>query len=826
MQAKAKLPSAMQAGVSDATYRALAKHPQCTRLGRECNHRDANGDLVPCEPLDENGAYRVELDHITPRVDGGTSDIDNLQWLCACENRRKYTSPDPRYSGDLYFDSPINAAKLRPHQLSLGYHLAVSEQHYRDLFVAPEKLMTRFMLLAWLVGAGKTIGMASILFGINHVRKQINGGSCRRVKRVLWLVHQRSLVRSLADELRTELTDHGIVDRAPSVVEVEHAGQWGHIADVIVACPQALWDAENRRLDDQERANILSEFDAIVVDEAHFSVARYIDLSRLAPMAFKFAVTSTPMNAEGEMFHAMDGGQYNDWFALYSAFGYQEGRRLGFYKRLEPFQSGISERLYHAENGGDAVVRQGKDTSSESNTAHENNLARDVALIKKARMIAVGQSQQSNFDHHIMVRVGSISHAKGLLSALQEDMDVCGVWSSHKGPLLGDNKHPWMLAKGNRGRIPKRGCRTVITIDIGQFGINNPYCSMIVWIEPNHSMVELVQRIGRAIRQRSEQSDSAVRLFWNGADGGMGAQVADALDYILNLDVHTDGFVSMSELSHAPSAVQLTPAERYVKPQDRVEVSSRVGGYLAHGMNEPEALASALRDIKRDKEAAGIAVTDTYMARLADYGESLQTDEGRQKALHIPHIHAPIPFVQREEPADDYGVDRLVDEVRSGVLEPALKEDSRESLISRLQEGDDLLLVMMADKMRAIDTENRKLEELTYYHPGVIAGTTKDESKYPFRTLRQQLWDYLGPASVDRKRASGKASTALNIALKQSFGFPFRKDVYQPFRTALADTLMRHAVQRTIVQRARYVALQKFPDEFPGEAKRYERELV
>lgn len=817
MKYQAIIPSSCQAGVEKSVYAALAKNPQCARLGRECSK--------PCDAVDSDGKYHVELDHIVPRSEGGANSLDNLQWLCASENRRKYTKPDPRYSGALYFDSNIDIEKLRPHQQRLAYGKAVGE--YKTLFESPQRVISRFMLLAWQVGAGKTIGMASVLFGINHVRKRLGNGSARRIKRVLWLVHQRSLVQALAKEIREDLTGYGIIDRPPEVREVEHAGHWGYIADVIVACPQALWDSENRSLDDQQRARILSEFDAVIVDEAQFAIDQYIDLCKLAPQAFKFAVTATPMNADGTMFHSIDGGLYRDWFALYSSFEYGEGYESGIYKELLPFDEGCAESVYMDESGGEAVIQVGGMTDSGSDTMEANNACRETALIEKARRIAKGLSDTSNFDHHVMVRTGSIPHAKNIVHGQKPFGDVVGVWSGSKGPMLGDDNHPWMLSKKNKGRIPKGGARIVVCIDIGQFGINQPYCSMIVWLDPNFSMIELVQRIGRALRRRPSQQPSRVRLMWNSIHQGMPDALRGAIDYILNMGDRLEGFVPVGLLSDtAPAEIIVSPADAAVKPIHRVQVASLVGGFMSEGMSEDEALNAAVERMSTENKW-----TEDYTRKVVDYGKALQTPEGRERALHLPGVRTPIRFVREEKSVLTYEPARLIDAIKTGLIHSEAGLEVADKIIRAIESGDAIHIDLATAYLRRVDDASRKIEELTFLDPKLIIGRSLSDDEratlkaMQFTPLATQLHQSVKGAATSYGAGVSACYRQLSNALNDLFGFEVKEEVYHQFRHALADTLMREHVQRLILARAKLLLIKKCGDVFPGLHERFKQEV-
>ena len=790
---KAKLPSSVQAGISDDTYRQLSVNPQCVRLGKECD--------TPCEIVID-GEYEVQLDHIVPKSLGGSDTIDNLQWLCRCENAAKQNKPDARYSGFMYFDHDIDIEALRKHQLVLGYKKVV--QDYRSEYTDPTRIMRRFALLAWLVGAGKTVGMMAILFAINNVRRTLGGGSARRIKRVLWVVHQKALVEQLVDELSSEMTAYGIAPRNPRVVQVTDARKWNYQADIVVACTQALWDAEGRSISDQERAEILGSFDAIVVDEAQFAISHYLSMAKLAPNAFKFAVTATPMDADGNLFCDMDGGAYKDHFALFSVFGYHDGRAAGFYKELLPFDEGKKAGCYLDESGGAAEIRAGDIIETETNTRIPG-LPRDVAIVRKARNLAVSDSVSTNFDHHVMVRVGSIIAAQHLVKVLEADGDVVGVWAGQKGPSLGRDTHPWMLAKGKKGRIPARGKRVVVVVDIGQFGINNPYCSLIVWLEPNRSMIELVQRIGRAIRRRDGQDDSRIRVMWNSAHNDFGGSIGQAIDYMLNMETRLDGFVSMSQLGPDPAYVISDPVSSPIKPEDRVELASIIGARMLPGADYADVARQAIEDMADRYEWS-----EGYAGKVGRYAEMLGTQEGRDRALNIPQVFEPARMVLREEPPLDYSPERLVRAVSSGEIKSHIKDDLRETLIDRINSGDPLAIEDCRHDIKEVDLLARNLDALSFYPPYMIAMAQAKELKQnplPFETYAQQLHRKYAKLFSDGRRYGmwcGKpVRVAINRAITQHFGLRnFERDTYEPFEKQLSDAMMRDDHRRAIIGKA------------------------
>ena len=55
----------------------------------------------------------LTVDHVLPRIRGGTHDLSNLQWLCLGCNVRKGVHEDKRWQEETWFDRLLNVAALR-----------------------------------------------------------------------------------------------------------------------------------------------------------------------------------------------------------------------------------------------------------------------------------------------------------------------------------------------------------------------------------------------------------------------------------------------------------------------------------------------------------------------------------------------------------------------------------------------------------------------------------------------------------------------------------------------------------------------------------------
>lgn len=817
---KAKIPSSIPAGLTAEAAGRAAAVGKCARLGVEC-------DGV-CQPLNSDGTYNVQFDHVGAKSRGwgegdNADDGFNIQLLCEVENSKKSNSPDVRYSGELYFDKPIELSALRANQLEQGYHLATDL--YRDIFENPERVYGRFMLLAWLMGAGKTVGMLSVLFGINHVRKALGNGSARRVKRVLWLVHQSALVDSLAKEIRSELTSYGIAELNPKVVKVKNASHWRYDADVIVACPQAIWDVKNRKLTDQERREILDGFDAIIVDEAQFAIDHYLDLSRLAPRSFKFAVTATPMDKDGELFCDMRQGRYRNMFVLYSVFGYKPGFDAGIYKELKPFDEGFGSH-YHCERGGLAKIRKGSDIEEQINTGEVNNLRREIAIVRKAIDAAKAADQNSDFkySHQVMIRVGSkvaAAHIERAFSDSPIPTDrVVAVWSGRKGESLGSDNHPWMMTKLNNGQLSGPAARGVACVDMGQFGINNPYCSVIVWLEPNLSMNEIVQRLGRAIRHRPTMGEPApIQVFWNGKNESFTEYLRLAIDYILNLEIKMGSFQGLEELTNEPPEIIADPIAAPVSPSDRMLIKSIAGELISGGEDRQKALSCAVQIAAEQRNWS-----ENYIRKAERYSEKLDSDAGLLEDLNIPQIFtskARIVISEEPESRDDSAISSAL---RSGTLFSEHALDVRRSMADRIDEGDETLIELCRGEMERIDKRARDIAALTLHDPSdILMASRKRQSELSeagrpltFKTYDEELRDWFLHVVKDQRELAKYTRQALYRAARKHFGFEnFAKDTYQSFERELSDALMRAANRAPIIAFARWLLITDYKDKVP-----------
>jgi len=779
--------------VDQNDYRRLIENdPQCV------NFREGRCGSIPCAPADENGFYKVEVDHCQSRHAGGDSSIANLQLMCGCANRSKYINPDPNYAPANFFDQPIDVENLRIHQRVSAYNLVRFD--YKHLFENPQQLLRLVLLLGWMVGSGKTIGMMAILFAYNYVRC-MQYPAAKRAKRVLWLVHQTTLVKSLKHELVTDPIQHNIIKKAPRVEVVEEAAHWGFDADIVVACPQALWPVKGRVLTDRDMSEILDRFDVIIVDEGHYAIDKYLQIMRLAPHALKFAITATPMDANGNLLCEMDNGRYREHFALLSSFSYYEGRKQGIFKLLTPYHDGLNEQ-YHPVNGGSCEIRKGNYMETAIDTQSVHNIVRGNGVIGRAIQEAQIEDKLTDYDNHIMVRVGSISHAKAWLETLSKEKP-CGfltsaVWSGSKGKKLGEPNHPWMLAKYSDGRVQNNSTRIVITVDIGQFGINNRYCSVIAWVDTVNSLIEIIQRIGRALRSIDEKG--TVRLVWNARDKDFSDRLSDAIDYMLNMESRLQAFRTLDDISKVQR--NLTPPKSAVRltPVDQLVLADVIGGKPVNELDVKQVI-----DIWETER--GAPLTDSQKDRGEKFVNELieNEEETKDSIFWLPDCleYEGLSIVQKELPPEEYTIGQLVHAVRHGIL--GSTDESRENCIRWLEdtssEPHSTMKTIVTEQVRSRDQKIYAVPSVPFSAYHIVAASRADCDKLGIESYSLLLFRELSEAikNADRAKLAELCRRKSLLAAGRLVGLKrFVKNDYQTYEPQLVNALLHPSSKRAL----------------------------
>lgn len=655
--------------------------PHCVRL--------VNGECkTPCSLVAGTTEYHVQCDHILSRANGGKNESGNYQWLCKGQNQRKSSFMDSEYGRDGWFDLRFNKDKLRTHQQELAWDKVIE---FADVFASSnEQLFAVFFLLAWIVGGGKTIGNLTVLFAINQCINR-NGPGQRRIKRVLFLVHQRELVDSLCDELKEDAYSYKIVGRKPRIIKIKQQADWDRVRtgdyDIAVACTQAIWvpdSYKSKRLTEDELASKLAVFEAVVVDECHFAAERWLQLIRMMPKAFKIASTATPMYGDGQ-FLASDDRIRNRLIVL-SSLSYEEARSRGYVKEVLPFEDGCVAGKYVCIEGGRSVeVERGVEHDGDENTTNANNLVQLEAMVAKAASDMRDDDRALGFSSHAIIKSASIAAANDIASRINAGLSGkmqsrngfrCAVLHSGEPPAingeLAGSKKDWMAAKANDGRVTSSSCRFLATVQVGQFGLNNWPCTTVLYADATESVVDIVQRIGRAMRGNK----GTVRVYYRRADQDrFEPRLKAALEYMLDMEakLKNAGFLWIDDWAMQTDSKLNRPAVVPLLSEiERREAEKVVGRMCMDNTNEDDDEYRRRIDELMDRLVPPGPGGDEKRAALGAYAEALRhDDEGRRRILGVPIPLEPprTSVVVKDEPPADYSNERLIEALRQGVLE-------------------------------------------------------------------------------------------------------------------------------------------------------------
>lgn len=826
------------AGMSLAEYEMHINNGQCARLLRgECHS--------PCQTPNEEGGYSVDFDHILAKSQGGQNSGWNLEPKCSNYNQWvKGTNPDKTFENTFYFDQQINHTLLRENQNTHGFQMVRSA--YKSLFECPSKeLQCAFILLAWMVGTGKSIGMVAILHAINEV---INAKAANspRIRKVLWLVHQESLVRSIKDEVENEPVQYGILCQKPNVSIVEKSQDWPTATqkgDYVFACTQSLWDRQNAAMTALERAKYLSQFDAIVIDECHYAIDRYIEILQNAPRALKFVMTATPMDDTGRLLSEVDGGKYRSLFRLFSAYGYQSARSMGFVKEMPEWGSGVERLRYIPVEGGDSeFVESGQVVNGEKNTLNRHNNPRANAIIKRA--IDAAQSIKE-YPAHVMVRCESIVRLKSLLKSIEESFaeyfpqgspgwGVKGIWSGSPGKKINDSDHPWMIVKKYK-RLDEKSARLLLAVDMGQFGLNNPYCAVIAWTHPNYSIIEIVQRIGRAGRIVLKSEDKSgkmvsvspddqyiVLVFTDDPD--VKARMEFAIKYIRDMESRVSkAFIPLDCKSSDQSPLDLS-----------TPISGPLAGSVQYQINEmqgvmlPECLS--VEDVEAFVDSMGDEGTPEMVEQICNYIEKISSESYKDKQFGLPESAEPLHFVFEEECKKQFTRAEMEQYAKANYSDFALVH-----ILNDLDKGHSSVVTMLTEQLIKKHTQFHRpsgkffpVQSLLGTNPKKVDKRLDRATDTYFGQLKSSFKElYINSSQEEQAQMSAILSQKLYVACAQAFGLPdFKQHQYVSYEAQLSSVMCSPGVKSKILHRAKALVIEELRGKMPGHYALYVNQIL
>jgi hypothetical protein len=761
--------------------------------------------------------YPVQCDHIVSRAEGGKNESGNYQWLCKGENQKKGTSMDAEFAREGWFDSRFNKDKLRTHQQELAWDKVLE---FADVFASShEQLFAVFFLLAWVVGGGKTIGNLAVLFAINQCINRTGPGQ-RRIKRTLFLVHQRELVDSLCEELNEDAYGYKIVGRKPRIIKIKQQADWDRVRtgdyDIAVACTQAIWvpdSCKGRRLTDAELSSKLAVFEAVVVDECHFAPERWLQLIRMMPKAFKIASTATPMYGDGQ-FLASDERIRNRLIVL-SSLTYEEARSRGYLKEVLPFDDGCVAGKYVCIKGGKSVeVQKGIEQDGAENTTNANNLVQLEAMIAKAASDMREDDRNLGFSSHAIIKSSSIAAANDIAGRINAGLSGkmpsrngfrCAVLHSGDQPdlngELAGSKKDWMAAKGNDGRVVPSSCRFLATVQVGQFGLNNWPCTTVLYADATESVVDIVQRIGRAMRG----SKGTVRVYYRRADQEkFEPRLKAALEYMLDMEtkLRNAGFLWIDDWAMQTESKLDRPAVvPLLSELERRETEKVVGRMcIDNATGDDDEYRRRIGELASRLVRPGPG-EEEKRAALDAYAEALRHDDGRRrKMLNIPDPLEPprTSVVVKDEPPADYSNERLIESIRQGVLEDG---GNMAEAVRRVNDG---------DLLRTVYVQRLRNWEQQFYEPPKLTTPMKDRCNSLASELGRALPGY------NHSLHYNAAISSIYLAGAWWFGVPnLRKETIEAHEAHYVNALNRWQHVRPVMALAKALMIDRVGESMP-----------
>lgn len=524
-------------------------------------------DRPRCQYTDKTASEaKLVVDHIVPRSKGGKNEVNNYQFLCEDLNLQKGVKPDKYWSQELYYDKDHDPNNFRYAQYFLAYMKILTQAEH---FQRPWSQINRVVyLLAWITGAGKTMAIHAICFALNQILKRDKGVAYPRVDRILVLVKEQSLRDQLANELEKDVVDYEICKITPKVGVVESSDKlendwWLEQYNIVVACLQQVWERKNGIPRDNIE-HILGKFAIVFFDEPHYAVEQVAQLAEQATRSLCFGLTSTPINAKGEVLAS---------YVLFSLCGLQEAYE--YQQNLKYLSSSeasiIESKMVDYVDEVDArehfcgqrnEIEGSPDTPDyntqlePAKTVAEKIVSYVVEADRLCKKVFSGEITPEPASHrnagevmpdliypmHAMIAVRSKHDAEVLAKHLNDNVFEsnpyeyppeqgfrvkvvfsAGVDEDGK-PVPGyklDTKHPWLKCWKTKNfkmtrqgwELPKDCARFLIVVGMGREGINNPFCGVIGLGKRTQSIIEVIQRlIGRQIRSYQETFLTKLRV--------------------------------------------------------------------------------------------------------------------------------------------------------------------------------------------------------------------------------------------------------------------------------------------------------------------------
>ena len=646
--------------------------PHCVNIQRgECS--------TPCSLRDDGIHYDVQVDRIVPGANGGKYVASNCQPLCSVANAAKGKRPDNYWIKEFWFDRPVDKTKLRPGQVEFAWKpFANVCELLQD---RQTDIRKHALLLWWIVGGGKTLGLLTACSSFNyHVQRK--NPACARIDRLLVLVKESALREQLAREFETESVKYGIWNKKPVVREIKNGDQWnqpGYVdrADIVVSCAHQLWETDGRDVCDEKLAQRLRPFGGIAFDEVHYAPEQLIRVIKKSPLAVKFATTNTPIDRLGKAL---------DFLVLYSVLDYEWGfERDKSLKEISKMEYGIKEGHYvPMENLEHKMLLAGNESAIvEGDHCKDFSIHTRQHIAQKVCDMLWAQERESvngghNASPHAVIVCDSIDSVKDLECSLNSWLDsnrgrfpensgwkAVSIYADKKGGPREELRlfhkqesivNPWLRSLKNDGLKADANCaRILIVKDMAREGINHPLCTTIGWTCKAESMIEIIQRIGRAMRLHSSWKGakipglSKVALVWPKRFEKMTLAIEKSLEWILSMqdmarEANLADIKTFLEERVVSTGHEAKNPESILTHHDRVRVEQFIG---AAKSENKEINWSELR------QEVGVKWGNEKTAVAIQYGQDLIESPLNSTTIDVEPI-GPISVPCYEKPKEHY----------------------------------------------------------------------------------------------------------------------------------------------------------------------------
>jgi hypothetical protein len=725
-------------------------------------HRCANYERCVAAGSSEPCSATCDIDHFHPQELGGDDSFANVRLLCSGPNRGRKLESSPKWAAVNFWDQTIAVNQLRLIQQIAGWdEIDILSDAIRNFEAKIEAgpygerpgnfrraLLGNVTLLPGVTGIGKAILTQSILFKMN----EIIGLNRPRVCRVLWLTIDRTLRDLGRTEIEQEAYEYNIVQKKPSVGVAQgfddlSRGPMG--ADVIMSAVQSLWRVEEnnelRRSDDEMRKALI-HFDTLIFDECDWGDAQVQRISRLANHAMQFALTASPPIFENEKLD-----EVLKRFVLIST------EAIADYKRAQDNDGCLKlfgdRPIMAAEHGRFDIFKKGDRNTVEgkSNPDHVLNQSAVLQAITEAddleTKMRIAQSDDW-YSPHIMVRMASIAEVKTMLADLQPAIEelyargvlknpgwnVTAIFQGHEKFVSVDERdlsaktrknlwrHPFMLAKNNKGQASKDSKRVLLMCNIGVRGINNWTIQSIVDCTGSLSTTELIQFVfGRPIRlpqhlaswltkEKLKQFVTALIYIPSSKKSIVESKekaIAQSKDFVQNMleRIVSAGFRTWQDLIDGienDTSPDLTISTPIISRSEKYQIQGALADRLEDdGSINPEDIAAIVGRLFPDSNRNFLRKAESYASKIVsdpDFAER----ETTCISLDQYYANEPVDVTIKLHPQDQYDIEEL----RRHVKNNAFYKDLWQTYLDELNDGRLTAIHSVSDHLRSIQVLN------------------------------------------------------------------------------------------------------------------------